>query len=71
MIEHHWTRPLGVCVALRSGMVDTALSALLQPGVPAEGLFTPQTTPLLTVMDRLGPGANGGFHIWVAPRIPW
>jgi NAD(P)-dependent dehydrogenase (short-subunit alcohol dehydrogenase family) len=72
-IEHQRTRPLGVCVALHPGTVDTALSAPFQAGVPSGKLFTPDrsATALLSVMDSLGPDANGGFFGWDGAPIPW
>jgi NAD(P)-dependent dehydrogenase (short-subunit alcohol dehydrogenase family) len=72
-IEHRRTRPLGVCVALHPGTVDTALSAPFQSGVPGDRLFTPQraASALLAVMDGLGPEASGGFYAWDGTPIPW
>jgi NAD(P)-dependent dehydrogenase (short-subunit alcohol dehydrogenase family) len=72
-IEHQRTRPLGVCVALHPGTVDTQLSAPFQSGVPDGRLFTPDVSAaaLLTVMDRLGPEANGGFFAWDGSAISW
>ncbi|HEX2942382.1 MAG TPA: SDR family NAD(P)-dependent oxidoreductase [Rhodopila sp.] len=72
-IEHRRTRPLGVCVALHPGTVNTALSAPFQAGVPANKLFTPaqSAAALLRVMDALGPDADGGFFAWDGAAIPW
>ena len=72
-IEHRRTRPLGICVALHPGTVDTALSAPFQSGVPDGGLFTPAQSALalVRVMDGLGPEANGGFFAWDGSPIPW
>jgi NAD(P)-dependent dehydrogenase (short-subunit alcohol dehydrogenase family) len=72
-IEHVRTRPLGVCVALHPGTVDTRLSAPFQSGVPDGKLFTSDAaaTALLTVMDGLGPEASGGFFAWDGSAIPW
>ena len=72
-IEHARTRPLGVCVALHPGTVDTALSAPFLAGVAAERLFTPRRSAdaLLRVMDGLGPGDSGGFFAWDGTPIPW
>ena len=72
-IEHRRTRPLGVCVALHPGTVDTALSAPFQTGVAAEKLFAPDRAAgaLLDVMDGLAPEANGGFYGWDGQVIPW
>jgi NAD(P)-dependent dehydrogenase (short-subunit alcohol dehydrogenase family) len=72
-IEHRRTHPLGTCVALHPGTVDTALSAPFQSGVPAGKLFTSEqaASALLAVMDGLGPEANGGFYAWDGTPIPW
>lgn len=72
-IEHRRTRPLGVCVALHPGTVDTALSAPFQGGVAEGRLFTPDQSgaALLAVMDALGLDANGGFFAWDGLTVPW
>jgi NAD(P)-dependent dehydrogenase (short-subunit alcohol dehydrogenase family) len=72
-IEHRRTRPLGICVALHPGTVDTALSAPFQSGVPNGKLFSPgqAAEALLAVMDALGPEANGGFYAWDSTPVPW
>jgi NAD(P)-dependent dehydrogenase (short-subunit alcohol dehydrogenase family) len=72
-IEHRRTRPLGVCVALHPGTVDTALSAPFQSNVPAGKLFTADQSAaaLMTVMDGLGPDANGSFFAWDGSMIAW
>lgn len=72
-VEHQRTRPLGVCVALHPGTVDTALSAPFQgPGL-AHKLFTPEQSAaaLLAVVEGLGPDNNGGFYAWDGAPIPW
>ncbi len=72
-IEHRRTRPLGICVALHPGTVDTALSAPFQTGVPDDRLFTPEQSAqaLLAVIDALDVDANGGFFAWDGRPIPW
>ncbi len=72
-IEHHRTRPLGICVALHPGTVDMALSAPFRSGGPDGELFTPDwsAAALLGVMDGLRPDANGGFFAWNSSPIPW
>ena len=72
-IEHARTRPLGICVALHPGTVDTSLSAPFQAGVQPEKLFTParSAASLLAVMDRLRPEDTGGFFAWDGAPIPW
>ena len=72
-VEHRRTRPLGICVALHPGTVDTALSAPFQSGVRPGTLFTPaqSAAALLAVMDGLGPDSNGGFFAWDGSPIAW
>ncbi len=72
-IEHRRTRPLGLCVALHPGTVDTDLSAPFQGGVAPEALSSPQRSAqnLLEVLDRLRPEDNGGFFAWDGTPIPW
>lgn len=68
-IEHRRTRPLGICVALHPGTVDTELSAAF----PAHTKFTPaqSAAALLKVMDSLPPEATGNFYAWDGSPIPW
>ena len=72
-IEHRRTRPLGLCVVLHPGTVDTALSAPFQAGVSEGRLFTPRQSAeaLLAVIDGLGPDDNGGFFAWDGSPIAW
>lgn len=72
-IEHRRTRPLGLCVALHPGTVDTSLSAPFQGGVAPERLASPQRSAqnLLEVLDGLEPEDNGGFFAWDGTPIPW
>lgn len=72
-VEHRRTHPLGVCVVLHPGTVDTALSAPFQAGVPQERLFSPRKSAdlLLAVMDGLGPDDSGGFFGWDGAPIAW
>lgn len=72
-IEHHRTHPLGVCVALHPGTVDTGLSKPFQAGVPSGKLFAPATAAeaLVSLMDRLGPEDNGRFLAWDGTPVPW
>ena len=72
-IEHARSRPLGVCVALHPGTVDTPLSAPFQAGVAPAKLFTADRSAaaLLSVMDGLGPTDTGGFFAWDGAPIPW
>lgn len=72
-VEHRRSHPLGLCVALHPGTVDTQLSAPFQRGVAPERLFTPEASAsaLMRVLDGLGPEANGGFYAWDGAEIPW
>jgi NAD(P)-dependent dehydrogenase (short-subunit alcohol dehydrogenase family) len=72
-IEHARTRPLGICVALHPGTVETALSAPFLAGVSPDRLFTPARSAeaLLQVMDQLTPKDTGGFFAWDGKPIPW
>ena len=72
-IEHRRTRPLGLCVALHPGTVDTTLSAPFQGGVAPDRLSSPQRSAqnLLEVLDRLRPEDTGGFFAWDGTSIPW
>lgn len=68
-IEHARRCPLGLCVTLHPGTVDTRLSAPFQRGV--RDLFTPVVAAghLLTVIDGLEPADTGGFFAWDGARI--
>ena len=70
-IEHARKNPLGVCVALHPGTVDTPLSKPFQRGVAADKLFTPvqAAARLLEVVDRLTPADSGGLFAWDGTRI--
>lgn len=72
-VEHRRSHPLGLCVALHPGTVDTPLSAPFQRGVAPERLFTPEVSAsaLMRVLDGLGPEASGGFYAWDGAEIPW
>jgi NAD(P)-dependent dehydrogenase (short-subunit alcohol dehydrogenase family) len=72
-IEHSRTRPLGVCVTLHPGTVETALSAPFARGVSKTRRFSPSTAAghLLSLMDRLQPEDTGGFYAWDGAVVPW
>ncbi len=72
-IEHRRTRPLGVCVALHPGTVETALSVPFTATLPKSRLFDPSVAArhLLSVMDNLGPENTGGFFAWDGAVVPW
>jgi NAD(P)-dependent dehydrogenase (short-subunit alcohol dehydrogenase family) len=72
-IEHRRTRPLGICVALHPGTVDTSLSQPFQANVPASRLHTPSqaASGLLKVMQDLTPEQTGNFYAWDGSPIPW
>jgi len=70
-IEHARKNPLGVCVGLHPGTVDTPLSKPFQRGVATDKLFTPAyaAARLLEVVDRLTPADSGGLFAWNGERI--
>jgi NAD(P)-dependent dehydrogenase (short-subunit alcohol dehydrogenase family) len=72
-IEHRQTRPLGVCVALHPGTVETALSAPFTATLPKARLFDPSVAArhLLSVIDGLGPEDTGGFFAWDGAVVRW
>jgi NAD(P)-dependent dehydrogenase (short-subunit alcohol dehydrogenase family) len=72
-IEHGRTRPLGVCVALHPGTVQTNLSAPFRRAGSGDTTVTPDRSAqaLVTVMDGLGPADTGGFFAWDGSRIAW
>lgn len=73
-IEHRRTRPLGVCVALHPGTVDTPLSAPFQHGAAGKPTrLTPDASAqaLVALMDRFRPLDTGGFFAWDGNEIPW
>ena len=70
-IEHARKNPLGVCVGLHPGTVDTPLSKPFQRGVAADKLFTPEYSAvrLLEVIGQLMPADSGGLFAWDGARI--
>lgn len=70
-IEFRRTHPMGVCVTLHPGTVDTAMSKPFQRGVAADKLFTPEFAAerLLAVAAALTPGDSGGQFAWDGTRI--
>ncbi len=72
-IEHRRTRPLGLCVVLHPGTVNTDLSQPFQSALPDGQVMTPAQSAqaLLSVMDGLTLADNGGFIDWNGVNIPW
>ncbi|PTS89271.1 cell-cell signaling protein, partial [Caulobacter sp. HMWF009] len=72
-IEHRRTRPMGLCVALHPGTVETTLSAPFPTTAPGKVRLTPgrSARALLGVLGKLGPEANGGFYAWDGQPIAW
>jgi NAD(P)-dependent dehydrogenase (short-subunit alcohol dehydrogenase family) len=72
-IEHRRSHPLGVCVAIHPGAVETGLSApFLSGAARGRGFAPPEAADhILRVLDGLGPEANGGFYAWDGTQIPW
>jgi NAD(P)-dependent dehydrogenase (short-subunit alcohol dehydrogenase family) len=72
-IEHARSHPLGLCVAIHPGTVETPLSRPFIGQTPPARLFTPDVAAghILRVLDGLGPEATGGFYAWDGTVIPW
>jgi NAD(P)-dependent dehydrogenase (short-subunit alcohol dehydrogenase family) len=72
-IEHRRSHPLGVCVAIHPGAVETGLSApFLSGAARGRGFAPPEAADhILRVLDGLGPEANGGFYAWDGTQTPW
>lgn len=72
-IEHRRTHPLGLCVALHPGTVETRLSAPFPQQPSSAGRLTPDAAAaaLVEVMDGLGQEDTGGFFAWDGKPIPW
>lgn len=70
-LEHARKFPLGVCVGIHPGTVDTNLSKPFQRGVPTERLFSPDlsATYILKLVHQLKPGDSGGLYAWDGQRI--
>ncbi len=72
-IEWKRRNPLGTCLLLHPGTVDTPLSAPFQSNVPPERLFDAQraATCLLKIIAESGPQDSGRFIAWDGRDIPW
>ncbi len=72
-IEWRRRNPLGTCLLLHPGTVDTPLSAPFQAKVPAGRLFEPQraATQLLQIIAQCTPADSGRFIAWDGQDIPW
>ena len=70
-IELARTRPLGVCVGLHPGTVETNLSSPFSRSVPEGRLLSPEQAAeaLVTVMDGLTPSDSGDLFGWDGHRI--
>jgi NAD(P)-dependent dehydrogenase (short-subunit alcohol dehydrogenase family) len=70
-IELARTHPLAACVALHPGTVATDLSQPFQRGVPAEKLFSPETSAnhLLDVIAELSASQSGSILAWDGAEI--
>lgn len=66
-------RPLGACVALHPGTVDTDLSKPFQSRHRQRVLFAAETsaTYLLNIIDALSAADNGRFIAYDGSDIPW
>jgi len=72
-IEWKRRNPLGTCLLLHPGTVDTPLSAPFQSKVPADRLFEPRraATQLLSIIAGATPQDTGRFLAWDGHDIPW
>lgn len=72
-VELRRTHPHAIVAGLHPGTVKTDLSAPFQRGVPAERLFSSETSArhLRGVLERLTPEDSGGFFAWDGTRIPY
>jgi NAD(P)-dependent dehydrogenase (short-subunit alcohol dehydrogenase family) len=70
-LEHARKFPLGVCVGIHPGTVDTNLSKPFQRGVPTERLFSPDLSAayILKLVHQLKPADSGGLYAWDGQRI--
>lgn len=72
-IEWKRRNPLGVCLLLHPGTVDTPLSAPFHAGVPSERLFDADRAArqLLDLVARATPADSGRFLAWDGSEVPW
>lgn len=70
-LEHTRKHPLGVCVAIHPGTVDTRLSKPFQSGVTADRLFSPEQSAahILKTIHGLKPSDSGGLFAWDGQRL--
>lgn len=70
-LEHARKFPLGVCVGIHPGTVDTNLSKPFQRGVPSERLFSPDLSAahILRLVQDLTTADSGGLFAWDGTRI--
>jgi NAD(P)-dependent dehydrogenase (short-subunit alcohol dehydrogenase family) len=70
-LEHARKFPLGVCVGIHPGTVDTNLSKPFQSGVPGERLFSPDLSAahILKLITQLTAAHSGGLYAWDGARI--
>lgn len=70
-LEHARKFPLGICVGIHPGTVDTNLSKPFQRGVPTERLFSPDRSAahILKLVHQLKPADSGGLYAWDGQRI--
>lgn len=70
-LEHTRKFPLGVCVGIHPGTVDTGLSKPFQAGVPAQKLFTPDQSAdhIIKLVKQLEPADTGGLFAWDGQKI--
>ena len=72
-IEWKRRNPLGTCLMLHPGTVDTPLSAPFQSKVPPDQLFDTAraASQLLQIIAESGPADSGRFLDWRGQDVPW
>jgi NAD(P)-dependent dehydrogenase (short-subunit alcohol dehydrogenase family) len=70
-LEHARKFPLGICIGIHPGTVDTHLSKPFQRGVPSERLFSPDVSAahILNLIQNLTTADTGGLFAWDGKRI--
>ncbi len=70
-----WARrfPQSAVVAVHPGTTDSRLSAPFQSGLPANRLFSSDTTAarMIDIMHSLKPDLTGSFFHWDNTTLPW
>jgi NAD(P)-dependent dehydrogenase (short-subunit alcohol dehydrogenase family) len=72
-IECRHRHPKATVLAIHPGTTDTGLSRPFQRNVPADKLYSPETSAqrILEVLHGAEPGMSGSFLNWDGREIPW